>query len=223
MLSNTNRSYTKEGKQLLPPHLLNVRIQPISLPILLLQILRPRNPPLTNPVLPTNTLKRLNHLPLRARVEEAEHVTLAQRPVPHHAHLHAVHVEDERGVAGVVDKDEVGVELDVRGAAGLHGGVGFCGGGCGGNFGEDGAGGEVDEGDGRAGEGFGAAVDEKTVRVGRLFFGCSCSCSSCSGCGRLFDCNWRHFGFNWVRLRAIGGNWGQLREMSIECGGVVVR
>lgn len=101
-----------------------------------------------------------------------------------------MHIKDQRRRAGVVDEDKVRVELDVRVRAGLHGGVGFGGWGCGGDFGEDGAGGEVGLGDGRTGEGFGTAVDVEEVRVG--FYG--------GGCGG-FDCHWRHFG----GCRGLGG------------------
>ena len=124
-------------------HLLDMRIQPIPLHLLVRQVLRPGYPPLTNILPPsTQTLKRLIHLPLGTRVEERERIALPQRPVVDDAHLHAVHVEVQRRGAGVVDEDEVRVELDVRVAAGLDRGVGFGGRGCGGDFGEDGAGGE---------------------------------------------------------------------------------
>ena len=121
-------------------HLLDMRIQPIPLHLLVGQMLRPGYPPFTDP-LPrsTETPERLVHVPLGTRVEEREHVALPQGPVVDDAHFHAVHVEVQRRGAGVVDEDEVGVELDVGVAAGLHGGVGFGGRGCGGDFGEDGA------------------------------------------------------------------------------------
>lgn len=87
----------------------------------------------------------------------------------------------------MVDEDEVGVELDVAVGAGLHGGVGFFGWGCGGDFGEEGAGGKVGLGDGAAGEGFGAAMDVEEVGVD--FGGGGGSGSHGRG---LFDCHWGH-------------------------------
>jgi len=96
-----------------------------------------------------------------------------------------VHIEDERRRAGVVNEDEVGVELDMCVRAGLHGGVGFGGWGCGGNFGEEGTGREVGLGDGGAGEGFGTAMHIEEVRVG--FDGRG------GGGSGGFDCHWRHF------------------------------
>lgn len=177
-------------------HLLDMRIQPIPLHLFGRQILRPGYPPFTD-TLPssTQTLKRLVHLPLGTRVEEREHIALPQRPVVDDAHLHAVHVEVQRRGAGVVDEDEVRVELDVAVATGLDGGVGFGGRGCGGDFGEEGAGGEGGLGDGRAGEGLWAVLDLEDVGMG--WFDCggrACSCNCSWRCRGLFDCDWGHCG-----------------------------
>lgn len=140
-------------------------IEPIPLQNLPTQPLGPLNNTLT-PLRTTSTLKRLVHLPLGAGVEERQGVTDLQSPVVDNTHLHARHVEVQRRLARVVAEDQVGVELDVAVAAGLHGGVGLFPGGGGGDFGEDGAGGERDFGDGAAGEGFGAADDAEETGVG---------------------------------------------------------
>lgn len=147
------------GDGFLSPHLLNMRVQPVPLELVVGQAARPANPPLTNAVAgTTKTLERLGHVPLGTGIEEGQDVAFAQRAVVHNPHLHAVHVEVQRRRARVVDEDEVGVELDVGVAAGLHRRVGLGGGRGGGDLGEDGAGGEVRLRDGRAGEGFRAAV-----------------------------------------------------------------
>jgi len=173
-----------------------MRIQPVPLQRLLTHILGPRDPSQTFS-LPrtTSTLKRLSHIPLRTGIKERKRVPLLQRPVVHNSDFHVVHIEDERRRAGVVDEDEVGVELDVGVWAGLHGGVGFGGRGCSSDLGEQGASGKVGLGDCGAGEGFGAAVDVEEVRVGFDGWGGG------GGTGG-FDCHWRHFGdcreFKWM-------------------------
>jgi len=171
---------------LTPLQLLNMRTQPVPAQLFNTHILGPRNPSQTFP-LPrtTSTVKRLSHIPLRTRVKERKRLPLLQRPIVHNPDLHFVHIEDERRRAGVVNEDEVGVELDMCVRAGLHGGVGFGGWGCGGNFGEEGTGREVGLGDGGAGEGFGTAMHIEEVRVG--FDGRG------GGGSGGFDCHWRHF------------------------------
>lgn len=69
----------------------------------------------------------------------------------------------------MVAEDQVGVELDVGVRTGLDGGVGLGARGRGGDLGEEGAGGQVDEGDGAGPEGLGAAddLDQAGVRGGR--------------------------------------------------------
>lgn len=108
-------------------HVDNMRIQPIPLQFRIRHILRPTNPPFTHPVTSstTHTLERLSHFPLCTRVEEAQDIPLLQGPVVHDPHFHGVHVEDQRRRARVVNKHQVGVELDVCAAAGLHRRVGF--------------------------------------------------------------------------------------------------
>lgn len=144
-----------------------MRIQPVSLDRISSHLSRTRDPTPAD-ALPSTTraLERLVHLPLGAGIEESEGVTLVQRTVVDDADLHAGHVEDEGGVAGVVAVDEVGVELDVGVAAGLDARVGLFGGGGRGDFGEEGAGGEGDERDGAAAEGAGFAVDVEDGGVG---------------------------------------------------------
>ena len=148
--------------------LLNMLTKPIIIQIHHPHIPRPLNRPLTLTAL-AKTLKRLRHTPLRTRVKESKFIPLPQSPlqIRIHADLPPLHIEDQRGRAGVVYVHEVAVELDVQGCAGLDGGVGDrCGrGGC--DAREDGARGEGDQAVGGGGEGAGALLDaHQAVEVG---------------------------------------------------------
>ena len=159
----------------------NVPIQPIPLQFLIRHSLRPRNPPATL-FRPAGTLEWLIHLPLGTGVKEGQGITSPQGLVVDDAHLHAGHVEDERGVARVVAEDQVGVQLDVGVAAGLDAGVPLGAGGGAGDWGEDRPRWERDERVGTAAEGFGATVHAQAIGMSREGFGdgdggrhCNCS------------------------------------------------
>lgn len=144
-----------------------MRIQPISLQLRERHILGPANPAFTHIAgRTTHTLEGLSHLPLGTGVEEGQDIALVQRPVVDHPHLHGMHVKDQRRIARVVNKHQVGVELDMRVAAGLHRRVGFGTRRGGGDFGKEGSGWQRGLGYGPAGEGFGTAMDleERGVR-----------------------------------------------------------
>lgn len=147
-------------------HLLNVRVHPILAQCLGRHV-RGTTDPAFALLRTAGALERLVHVPLGTGVEEGEGIADAQRLLIDDAHLHATHVEDEAGGAGVVAEDEVGVQLDVAVATGLDAGVGLFGGGGADDLGEEGAGGEVDQSSGAAAEGFDAAIDIETVGMRR--------------------------------------------------------
>lgn len=68
----------------------------------------------------TMTLKWSIHLPFGGRVEKGKRVTLAKGSVRHDPDLHLVHVKVDRGVAGMITVQQIGVQLNVIGATGLH-------------------------------------------------------------------------------------------------------
>jgi hypothetical protein len=141
-------------------------IQPILPQHPLIHILRARDPAPTLRAA-AQTVKRLRHIPLGARVEKRQLVALVQSPLAADAHLPALHVEHQARRATVVYEHEVAVQLDVQVARRLHGAV--CHGrGCGRRDAcEDGSGGQRDEGDGAAGEGARVAFDtEEAGEVG---------------------------------------------------------
>lgn len=132
-------------------------IQPIPIQFLGRHSLRSRDPTSTF-TRTTGTLERLIHLPLRTGIKESQRIASLERLVVHDTHLHAGHVEDERGRARVVAVDQVRVEFDVGVPSRLDAGVGLGARGGAGDGGEDGARGEIDERVGAAAEGFEAAV-----------------------------------------------------------------
>lgn len=144
----------------------NVWVQPVFMQHFRLHRLGPGDPA---PALlrTAGTLEGLVHLPLGTGVEEGEGVALLQGPVIHDANLHARHVEDQRGRARVIAEDQVGIELDVGVAAGLHAGVGLDARSGRGDFGKECAGGQIDEGNGAAAKGLGTAIDVQSIGMGR--------------------------------------------------------
>lgn len=76
-------------------------------------------------------LERLLHVPLGAWVEEGQVRVFLQGPIVNNADFHAVHVEHDAGVAGVVAEDQVGVEVNVRVLPSLDSGKGAFGSVCG--------------------------------------------------------------------------------------------
>ena len=144
-----------------------MRIQPVSLQLLGRHVLCPANPAFTDIRGRTaDTLERLGHLPLGTGVEEGQDIAFGQGPVVDDPHLHGVHVKDQGRIARVVDEDQVGVELDMRVAAGLHRRVRLGTGRGRGDLGKDGSGGQRGLRDRPAGEGLGTAMDleERGVR-----------------------------------------------------------
>ena len=92
----------------------------------------------------------LRHPPLRARIEEKQLVTLAQRALFDDTYLECSHVELETRRAAVVDEQNIRVQLHVSVTTYLHGAVGLAGSVCrGSNSCEEGAGREGNFGGGR--------------------------------------------------------------------------
>lgn len=75
---------------------------------------------------PTGTIKRLRHIPFRARVPEREVVAFLDVLVAD-TYFEFGHIEDETRRAGVVAEDQFGVELDVAVLGGLNRRVCFYG------------------------------------------------------------------------------------------------
>ena len=74
----------------------NMVIQPVPFQFLVGHSLGSGNPALAYPVTGTTcTVKRLIHLPFRARIEEGESVTHLELLVINYTHLHLAHVEDD--------------------------------------------------------------------------------------------------------------------------------
>ena len=92
--------------------ILNMLIQPVPLQPCLPHLPGPHNISQT-PLFLAKAIKRLHHAPLRAWIEERQDVPLMQVPKPRHPHLHSLHVKLEGRIAGVVDVEQVRVEVDV--------------------------------------------------------------------------------------------------------------
>jgi hypothetical protein len=99
-------------RPLLLQQLLNVLIHPIFSQNTLIHVFRARN---LSPALhiPTQTLKRLRHIPLGTRIKERQLVALFQVPVGTNPYLPSLHVEHQAGLAAVVYIDEIAVQFDV--------------------------------------------------------------------------------------------------------------
>lgn len=130
-----------------------MRTQPILTQNIWRHVLRPGNSTPTF-LLATTALKRLSHVVLCARIEEGELIagleTLVQIRVD--SNLPSLHVEHEGWPAGVIDVNQIAVELDVQVAGCLDRSVGAC---CWCRVRdtcEHGVGREADQGDGARGE-----------------------------------------------------------------------